>query len=292
MLTCESFHDVPIPKLKQVMNKCSTVYFLCRSCDTSIRESSKNLSSDLPASTQVSADITKPAELISSLKEMFNQHVSDVKRNIESLIDIKLGDKLNQIAGMTASNDDNASTAKTYASSVGGPNDLRKIMKEARNEEKLEAREQEQRSNNFIIHGAEEIGDNPADKLKNDKQYILDILEQIRLADIKPKYMMRLGEIKENKGRTIKVEMKIKEDKDKVMNNLKFLKGTEDYFGKIRITDDYTRNERDMIRDMVKKAEAKSVEDPNNTYRVRGNPKNGLHLIRVHKEQRELVQQM
>ena len=156
-------------------------------------------------------------------------------------------------------------------------------MKEARNEEKLEAREREQRSNNFIIHGAEEVGDSAAEKMKNDKEYILDILEQIGLANIKPKYMMRLGKVSENKGRTIKVEMKSKEDKDKVMSNLKFLKGTEDYFGKIRITDDYTRNERDMIRDMVNKAEAKSEEDPNNTYRVRGDPKNGLRLIRVPK---------
>ena len=104
--------------------------------------------------------------------------------------------------------------------------------------------------------------------------------------------MMRLGEIKEIKGRTIKMEMKSNKDKDKVMSNPKFLKGTEDYFGKIRITDDFTRSERDMIRDMVKKAEAKSVEDPNNAYRVRGDPKNRLHLIRVPKEPREPVQQM
>ena len=43
--------------------------------------------------------------------------------------------------------------------------------------------------------------------------------------------------------------MKTKADKDNVMSNLTYLKGTEDYFGKIRITDDYTKEEQIMIRD-------------------------------------------
>ena len=74
--------------------------------------------------------------------------------------------------------------------------------------------------------------------------------------------------------------MKTKADKDNVMSNLTYLKGTEDYFGKIRITDDYTKEEQSMIRDWVKKAQEKSENDFENIYRVRGNPKNGLRLVK------------
>ena len=109
----------------------------------------------------------------------------------------------------------------------------------------------ENKNNNFVIHGAEEIGDSPAEKLKNDKKSILDILEQIGFANSKPKYTMSWR--REKRGVTTKEEMKIKEDKENKMSNLKFLKGRENYFLKTRITDDYTRNEKDLIRDMVKK---------------------------------------
>ena len=63
------------------------------------------------------------------------------------------------------------------------------------------------------------------------------MLEQIGLADIKPKYTVCLGKVQENKGCTIKAEMKDEKMKDenqeKAMRNFKFLKGAEDCFGKI-----------------------------------------------------------
>ena len=58
--------------------------------------------------------------------------------------------------------------------------------------------------------------------------------------------------------------MKSKEDKMKVMSNLNKLKGTENDFGKISITDEYTNTERDEIRRWVQKAQEKSAQDPEN----------------------------
>ena len=69
---------------------------------------------------------------------------------------------------------------------------------------------------------------------------------------------MRLGEAKkENEPgrRPIKIVMKSKEDKDKVMKNLGRLKGTERYFGKISVKDDYTTNEREQIRMLTQQEE-------------------------------------
>ena len=77
----------------------------------------------------------------------------------------------------------------------------------------------------------------------------------------------------------MKIVMKTKNDQVKVMNNLGKLKGTEEQFGKIRITHDYTNKERELIKMKVKEAEEKSTGDTERVYRVRGDPKNGLRLV-------------
>ena len=66
-----------------------------------------------------------------------------------------------------------------YSDVLRGPKDFRKIMQEARNEDKVEEREQEKRSNNFIIHGLKE-GDETNDELKkNDEEIIGRFLEKV-----------------------------------------------------------------------------------------------------------------
>ena len=73
--------------------------------------------------------------------------------------------------------------------------------------------------------------------------------------------------------------MKTKHDKEQVMANLNKLKNTEEEFGKIRVTDDYTNTEREQIKIWVEKAEKKSTSDTERVYRVMGDPKNGLRLV-------------
>ena len=93
-----------------------------------------------------------------------------------------------------------------------------------------------------------------------------------------PASLTRLGKPNENNKRTMNIGMASSDEKDFIMGNLEHLKGSED-FGKIRVTDDYTNGERDLIRHWVKEAEKKSAADVNMLYRVRGDPKNGLRLM-------------
>ena len=73
--------------------------------------------------------------------------------------------------------------------------------------------------------------------------------------------------------------MTTNEEKEHFMRNLNRLKGSEKEFGKISVTADYTRRERDLIKIWVKKAEEKSQDDSEKLYRVRGDPKQGLRLV-------------
>ena len=60
--------------------------------------------------------------------------------------------------------------------------DFRKIMQEARNDERIEEREKERRSKNFIIHGLDEKGDDNDARKEHDAKMIDNFLETVGVA--------------------------------------------------------------------------------------------------------------
>ena len=70
--------------------------------------------------------------------------------------------------------------------------DFRKIMQEARNDERIEEREKERRSKNFIIHGLDEKGDDNDARKEHDAKMIDNFLETVGVAS-KPVSITRLG---------------------------------------------------------------------------------------------------
>ena len=133
-----------------------------------------------------------------------------------------------------------------YSQNVKEPVDIRKIILEQKNEEKVDDAERKKRRKNFIIHGLEEKGETLADIKKNDEELISQFMTKIEITKI-PVSITRLGKPNENNKRTMKIVMASSNENDFIMGNLKHLKGSED-FGKIRVSDDYTNEERDLIR--------------------------------------------
>ena len=79
--------------------------------------------------------------------------------------------------------------------------------------------------------------------------------------------------------------MNSKSEKDDVMGNLTYLKHAEDDIRKIRITDDYTLNERREIKIWLDKANEKNkTESGQFVWKVRGSPKEGMRLAKFRKE--------
>ena len=290
---CEGCHDISITKLKQVMNKSNTVFFACTTCSTKRLTFSESRSppespGDNTSDGEVLNSNSNP-NLIASIKQMFDQHVTSLEIKMESLLDDKLrardlstqnadiesGEKEADIASVPAKT--------TYASILKVPEEVRKALEEAKNDERVEESEQEKRAKNLIIHGAEEYGDNVKEIQEADDDYVDGILDHLGISH-HPVKTVRLGKPNERKMRPIKVIMSTKEAKEKVMNNLYKLKGTDEYFGKISVTEDYTQTEREKIRKWNIKAKTKSAQDAEYNYKVRGDPKNGLSLKRYAKE--------
>ena len=276
---CESCNEIPIPKLKQVMNKCKTVYFVCKACDekmhqTTAADSHPTSNSD-PESNSTS---NRNAELISSLKTVLEDKVNEIESKLGDLIESKLKERLPKAeSGMKE-------VEPAYAAKVlKVPDEVRKIIQDAKNNDKVEESEQEKRAKNFVIHGADEYGDTPEKVKKLDTDYVIEILTHLGITQ-KPESVTRLGNPTDTKKRPMKVVMKMKEDKEKVMKNLGRLRGTIDYFGKISVTEDYTQSEREQLRKWSDDAKKKSASDPKFDYKVRGDPKNGLKLLQVVKK--------
>ena len=268
---CEDCNDVPVAKLKVVMNKCKSVFFICKECEARLGETP-----EVTTHKKGSTD-----ELVSVLTKVFESKVKDVETKFTNIIEKKLGEKL-ELVNKINENNANSTVApeinKTYAKVLEVPMELRKIMKEAKNNERVEETEVEKRARNFVIHGAEEIGENADEITKNDAQYIEDILKKLGVPG-KSGSITRLGQPNDKKKRPIKIVMQTNTEKDQVMANLRQLKGTETDFGKISITNDHTKTERDQIREMSEKAKEKSKDDKVHIYKVRGDPKNGLRLV-------------
>ena len=263
---CEACNDISGSKFKQLTNKCKRIYFMCKTC----AEDGCNSA----------APITDNSIIISSLQKIIEKKVNQFEANIEKVIDKKLGDKmdavtaLNEKIGLNGNDKENAPFSKI----LQVPSEVRKAIKDIKNDEKVELMEQEKRAQNFIIHGADEIGDTKEKIEENDATYIKDILKKLRVEEV-PESITRLGKPNESKRRVMKICMKTKDAKASVMSNLGLLKGTEETFGKISVTEDYTVSEREKLREFSAKAKEQEKNDPTRVFKVRGDPKNGLRII-------------
>ena len=240
-------------------------------------------------------------EEINQLKKKKNTEENPVKTNAENStpniltlikdlqtsIDKRFSD-MHELITEKKKEDDNpnskVASSVTYSSIVGEsqsettPTSFRAIMMATKNEELAEEAEKKRRECNLIIHGKEENGD-------DDKLFVQNLNKQISVGSVKINQIMRVGEIKANKIRPLKVVLSSPDEKNKVLYSMKNLKGNELYKG-ISVTDDYTINEREMIREFVKKAKKeneKEDKESNYIWRVRGCPKNGLTIKRLTK---------
>ena len=112
------------------------------------------------------------------------------------------------------------------------------------------------------------------------------MIKELETSSVVIKQIDRIGQQSDNKNRPIKVTLKNEEERDKVLDNLRNLKGKSLYKG-VSVTPDYTQHERMLVKEFYEKAKLKTAEEESNEknyiWRVRGTPKNGLSLKRLSK---------
>ena len=115
----------------------------------------------------------------------------------------------------------------------------------------------------------------------HDVEFISGFLEAIEVEDVNPKQVVRLGKASADKKRPLKVIMANAEDKNKIMSKLNKLKDADQSLRTISVRDDYTIEERELIKTFVEEAKRKNESQNTTTWKVRGTPKNGLRLVQI-----------
>ena len=108
---------------------------------------------------------------------------------------------------------------------------------------------------NIIIHGKTE-----GYATNKDVNFVCSFLETTVDNNIIVQSAERIRKLKENKKRLIKVVFKNTQDKERVMGNLRKLKGKKEFEG-INIRHDLTLSERKMMKVYLERAKVKNDEE-------------------------------
>ena len=223
-------------------------------------------------------------ENIASLKIFLTAQVSNIENNLKEMVEAKLGENKKEmtvlsenISKVTIPPTDVDPTTNTWSSVVSRKQPNVTTM---RNAELVEKQEQEKRTNNFIIYGLSETQGDNTNVQENDKILMKSFLQTIEV-DVTPKQVMRLGRKEGDKNRLLKVVMLNSDDKEKVMSNLNKLKNANVNLRCISVRDDYTQEERNLLKAMNDEAKKKNEEDNVTHWKVRGSPKNGLRVVKI-----------
>ena len=208
-------------------------------------------------------------DLIKAIEKIMTEKIKDVHEKIDA-VDKRIDEKLNQ-----SKNQFSTSFADAVSKNVN-EKVIENAISHAKNDERLQQNEWQKRERNMIIHGIDEIDS------QTDDDFVHNFLVTVG-ASVVPESITRLGKTEDGKIRPLKVIMKSTEDKSQVMSRLVNLKNADERYRKVSVRDDYSVEERLLIKQWSEKAAAKNLAEKTNEFKVRGNPKNGLRLVRVTK---------
>ena len=156
------------------------------------------------------------------------QEINNMFEKRFELMEIKMTEMIKE--NLKKTQDTNDSIHISYANATNNPknstnSNFRNIVVAAKNEELIEEKDKRVRENNIIIHGKCESENNE----DNDKQFVNDMIKDISVGAITAKSIIRIGKTEKEKNRPIKVVFNSKEEKSKVMSNLRYMKDKEVY---------------------------------------------------------------
>ena len=116
-----------------------------------------------------------------------------------------------------------------------------------------------------------------------DKRSIKELMKDLKLEDIEPLHIKRIGKPptpSNRHPRPIKIVLKNEKEKKDILKNVTLLKNTNDM---ICITEDFTWEERSIMKEWFRKANEKNEKEDNEDIKwcVRGSPRTKLYLKRL-----------
>ena len=85
------------------------------------------------------------------------------------------------------------------------------------------------------------------------------------------------------KCRPIKLIMKSSDEKDLIMSRLSNHENAEEKYRRISVKDDYTLDEKNLVKHWLKIADEKNKAEGTTKYKIKGTPKNGFRVVEITK---------
>lgn len=231
---------------------------------------------------------SKLGNIIENVKNMLEECATKIEKTTTDTIKREIKENNELLDKKFATNASKIKLSSAEIVKKNNVNDFRLIIKEEKENQMREDLDRKSRSNNIIIHGAIECDKWSDDEVERvNERWTSGLMNSVKL-DIKPKSMSRIGKRSPEKNRPIKIAFKKEEDKLLVLQNLYRLKDDQ-FFSGVSITEDMTKQERDMVRRIKTEADQKNHKneeegnETNTVWRVRGSPRTGLYLKRVSK---------
>ena len=273
---CEGENSKLTQQVKTLEDQHSSLQVLLEERESSLHESEAKLNS----MEQTPAACINPTNGAANIEELINKRFDKIDESIDAMIERKLAGVL-AIPTAGPSNDENAK--KLFSAVVGAsdsPVNHVTALKSSQNAELIEKQEQERRANNIIIHGISEVRSDDVSIQDHDQTFLNHFLEAIDV-DMEPKQIVRLGNENADKKRPLKVILKSADDKRQILSSLNKLKNADASVRGVSVRDDYTIEERKLIRSMHEEARRKNEADNVTHWKVRGTPKNGLRVVKI-----------
>ena len=224
-------------------------------------------------------------QLEKTIEEKLTRGIQSLKADLEKIISKRYEVQEKPTSSNTEQVLDYSKAIQKTGYQQTATENFRDIARMAKLEELEEENQKRLRQNNIVIHGKKE---NETTTSGSDKEFVNALLKELCVGAVKAKFMVRIGKIENGKARPLKVTFHNENDKVKVLDNLKQLKGKSE-FGGISIKEDFTISERNLVKEYVQKANEKNQSEPVDSeyvWRVRGSPKNRLFLKKVMKERK------
>ena len=275
--------DTKIEQLQKHVNRLETETELIKKKDEEIiklKEENEQLRRQLAKNTPNfnTPNTVNSNKLIDLIEEKLKYGLSIMKTDVVNLIDEKLDSK-KKFEDRTATQHSYADAARSTNTEMGMTKLRSKILEE-KNALLTEEMDKRNRNRNVIIHGKSEAG------AAGDKCFAETLLKDIQVGSIPINQIERIGSKTETKPerRPIKITFNKEEDRNKVLNSLRNLKGSNAYNG-VSITPDYTNSERLLIKEFHNEAKERTYEEKENgtgyVWKIRGTLTSGLFLKRI-----------
>ena len=239
------------------------VHIYCKACEVGASSLHKKIIALANSQKELEAKVDTLEDKVNSLPG---------KEEVKQIIDEVLDDKIEESI-------DSKMTGLTNKDETQEGNMCSQVI--------AEVKERETRQNNVIIHGIQESEEpEGAKRSEEDQTQVLKLLEEIgaKPPDEENITIKRLGKKTEDKKRPIMIKCKDAETKKKIITNAKKLKASEE-FSQIGISHDLTKNQREELKNLQKKAREKTTDTQ--TYILVGDPGNWRIVLKKDKEKPE-----